>query len=323
MATTLFNGDFSSLHDLYLQGVCTEFPWRTVVNLTSFTLAHTSRVESPVGHLLDFFESAPRLRKIQLHFSTPTSGTQAGRLVSLACLKRIDIIGGGPPALLFNHLLIPVGAKLATQGDHRHFTYLPNSPETIRNLTGFRVHTHVREFYPSIQISEQTVEINIVPATPPATTTSDTCRVLESLVQFDPSKTERLRIAGGDLLLRDGCTLYPVLFSMKGLRTITISRCKNVSKIFGWLDDIDMCPKLEELVVDARADGEKLDTQRMVQMVMKRATMLVKFKSVRIASRDKFVQTCALKLKEYVPHVECSPRVALVSDAIDGGDEED
>ena len=323
MATTLFNGDFSSLHDLYLQGVCTELPSRNMANLTSFTLAHTSHVESPVGPLLDFFEYAPRLCKIRLHFATPTTGTQARRLVPLGCLKRLDIVGGESPALLFDHLLIPVGAKLTTQGNQHHSAYLPSSFEQIRDLIGFKVHLHVREFYPSIRISGHTVEINIVPATPRATTAPNTCRVLESLAQFDPPRTERLRLVGGDLLLRDGCALYWVLFAMKGLRTITISRCKNVSKIFGWLDDIDMCPKLEELVVDARADGEKLDTQRMIQMAAKRATMLVKLKSVRIVSRDKFVQTRALKLKEYIPHVECSPRVALVSDAIDSSDEED
>ena len=73
-----------------------------------------------------------------------------------------------------------------------------------------------------------------------------------------------------------------------------------------------MCPKLEELVVDARADGEKLDTQNMIQMAVTRAKMLLKLKSIRIVSRDNFVQTRALKFKEYVPHVECSPRVALV-----------
>jgi len=47
------------------------------------------------------------------------------------------------------------------------------------------------------------------------------------------------------------------------------------------------------------------------------------FKSVRIVSRDQSVQASALKLKEYVPHVECSPRVALASEDADSGDEED
>ena len=93
--------------------------------------------------------------------------------------------------------------------------------------------------------------------------------------------------------------------------------------LLGSLNDIAMCPKLEELVLDSRIDGEKFDIQGLIAMAGTRATMPVKLKSVRIVSRDKYVQTCALKLKKYVPHVECSPRVALVSDAIDSSDEED
>ena len=320
IATTLFNGDFPSLHDLYLQGVRTELPWRNMVNLTSFTLVDTSGSETSVMQLLDFFERAPRLRKIRLHFAIPNLDAHSGRPVSLPCLKRMEIVGNKPLALLFDHLSVPVNAKLTAEVDPRYSSYLPSSLENIRNLTGFRVHMHVREFYPSIRFTGPAGETSIAPATRRATTT---CQVLESLTQFDYSKTERLRLVGGDLLLRDGCALYWVIFAMKGLRTITISRCKNPSKIFGWLDEIDVCPKLEELVVDVRADGEKLDIQRLIRMAATRATMLVKLKSVRIASRDKFVQTCALKLKEYIPHVECSPRVALVSDTIDSSDEED
>ena len=320
ISTTLFGGDLSSLHDLYLRGIRTGLPWRNMVNLTSFTLICTSQGDTSVMQLLDFFESAPRLRKIQLHFEVPTFGPYAGRPVSLPCLKRMDIVGDEPLALLFDHLLVPADAKLTTEVDPRYSDYLPDTLENIRNLTGFRVQMHVREFYPSIRVTGPAGETSIVPATRRAATT---CRVLESLTQFVPSKIERLKLIGGDILLRGGCTLYWVLFSMKNLRTLTVSRCKNLSFLIGSLDEIDMCPKLEELVLDARADGEKLDIQGMIKMAAKRATMLVKLKSIRIASRDKFVQTCALNLKKYVPHVECSPRVALVSDAVDSSDEED
>jgi len=320
MPTTLFDGDFSSLHDLYLQGIRTELPWRNMVNLTSFALVYQALGGTSIKWLLDFLESTPRLRKIQL--ATLTLSGHSGRLVSLPCLRRMDIIGGESPGHLFDNLLIPIGAKLTTQGDPRHSTYLPNSFKEIRALTGFRVHLHVRGNYPRIQISGQTGEINIIPVTSRATVISDTCRVLESLAKFDPSKTERLRLAGGDLFLQEGRTVYQLLLPMTGLRTITISRCRNPSQLFWLLGNTELCTKLEEIVLDAR-DGEKLDIQRVIEVVAKRAGMGAKLKSVRIASRDKFVQACALKLKEYVPHVECSPRVALVSDAVDSDDEED
>ena len=94
---------------------------------------------------------------------------------------------------------------------------------------------------------------------------------------------------------------------MKGLRTLTV-RCKNLSPLINWLDNINMYSKLKELALDARANGEKFDIQGMIGMAATRATMFVKLKSIKIVSRDKIVRSCALKLKEYIPHVECGPR---------------
>jgi len=315
----LFNGDLSSLRELRLQGIRTELSWRNMVNLTSFALTYTWPGESPVRHLLDFFESAPRLRKIQLHFATPTFGAQAGRLVSLACLKRMDISGSGPPSLLFDHMLVPTNAKLTIQVDPPYSTHIPKSLYTIGKLTGFTIHLHVAEFYPSIRFSGSDGEISIISATPRAITT---CRVLESLPLFDLSKVERLRLAGGDLM-RGGCAASQALEFMRRLRTLTISRCKNLSGFIRHLNDFSMCPSLEELVLDPRADGENFNIQSVVATAEGRTITGMKLKSIRIVSRDKFVKTCALLLKEYALHVECSPRVALVSDDTDSGDEED
>ena len=91
IATTLFNGDFSSLHDLCLHGVWTELPWRNMVNLTSFKLVYKLRGGTSVMQLLDFFESAPRLFDVELTFAAPTNGVQNGRLVSLAHLGKLFI----------------------------------------------------------------------------------------------------------------------------------------------------------------------------------------------------------------------------------------
>ena len=142
--------------------------------------------------------------------------------------------------------------------------------------------------------------------------------MLEAITQFFPSKIERLKLAGLELTGAD-CDLRSVLFPMKGLRTLTV-RCKNLSPLINWLDNINMYSKLKELVLDARANGEKFDIQDMTGMAATRATMFVKLKSIKIVSRDKFVRSCALKLEEYIPHAECGPRVALVSDANDDSD---
>ena len=113
--TTLFDGNLSSVRELRLTWIRTDLPWRNMTNLTSFTLRYTLLGNFPTKDLLDFLETAPRLRKIHLHSITPTSGVQHGRLVSLACLKRMDILGGGPAYRLLDHLLIPIGAKLTSQ----------------------------------------------------------------------------------------------------------------------------------------------------------------------------------------------------------------
>ena len=313
--TTLFDGDLSSLRKLHLRCIRTELPWRNMVNLTSFALSYTLPGDSSVGRLLDFFETAPRLCNIQLYFATPIFDSQRGRLVTLACLKQMDVLGGASPSLFLDHLMIPVGAKLAVDA-------LPplKSLGSLWELSDFRIDVHVRENCPGIRFGGPNGRISVIPAIPRAATT---CRVLESLAHLDPSKVERLRLAAGDLMQQDRCAACRVLYPMKRLRSLTISRCQNLSRFIPYLDDVNMCPKLEELVFDARIDGEKFDIRRVIRMAESRASMLVKIKSFRIASRDRFVQAFALKLKEYVPHVECNPRVALVADDMDSSDEEE
>ena len=76
LASTIFNGDLSSLRRIHLECVCTELPWKNMANLTSFTL-NTSSVGN-FRRLLDFFESAPHLRKIGLLSTTLISGGENG-----------------------------------------------------------------------------------------------------------------------------------------------------------------------------------------------------------------------------------------------------
>ena len=62
-----------------------------MTNLTSFIPDNMPLGGVSVGQFLDLFESAPRLREIQLISATPTSGAQDGRLVSLACLTELSL----------------------------------------------------------------------------------------------------------------------------------------------------------------------------------------------------------------------------------------
>ena len=244
--------------------------------------------------------------------------------MSLPNLKRIYIFGSGPPSLLLDHLLIPAGAKLSTEVDSRGSLHLPKSLDFLQLFSRFTIHLYVRDFYPSIRFRGPNCDISIVPATSPVAST--TCRVLESLARFDPLSVERLRLAGGDLMRQDGCDVDPVLSRMKEIHTLTISRCTGLSRFFPFINNADLCPKLEQLILDPRADGDKFDIQNIIGLAIRIRRPWwrgAKLKSVRIVSRDQSVQAGAVKLAEHVPHVECSPRVALVSDDVDSSDEED
>ena len=78
LATTLFDGDLSSLRVLCLHSLHTKLPWRNMVHLTSFTLGYVLYPRVTIGELLDFFESAPFLLDIDLAFATPAFGAQNG-----------------------------------------------------------------------------------------------------------------------------------------------------------------------------------------------------------------------------------------------------
>ena len=291
LASTLFNGDLISLRELRLRSVRTELPWRNMINLTSFTLICTLPVEDSVGYFLDFLESAPRLREVQLHSVTPTSGAQNGRLVSLACLEKMDILGFKPTSLLLGHLLIPVGAKLRTRVDSSDpliEDHLPGSLDNLRNLSGFtEIHLHITGYYPRVQFIGPNGEVTMVLGNPQAYTTH---LVLESLARFDTSKAELLEIDRGYPSSRD--LPYRALVLMKGLRSLTLSRRRSlhifINALHPTTSSEDMvCPKLEELILVLRTGGEVVDIKDVIRMAVARASRGAELKSVRIISRDK------------------------------------
>ena len=196
LSPTLFNGDLSSLRGLHLNSISTGLPWRNMANLSTFTLANTSSVS--VRQLLDFFDSAPRIREVGIYSAVPTSGTQNGRLVSLSCLRKMDI-SGGPSSVLLGHLLIPVGAKLKTQRyipglsteDH-----LPRSLDNLKNLSAFtKIRLSSRSPNAHIRFSGPNGQVEMVSE---ISQPAEACMLFESLTRFDTSKTIQLEIDHGD-----------------------------------------------------------------------------------------------------------------------------
>ena len=314
LTSTLFNGDLSSLRTLRLEHVRTEFPWRNMINLTSFVLTHTAPGEVSVKQLLDFFDSAPNLRRIDLYSATPTHGTQTGHLVSLPCLKWLYTTGGNSSSLLLDHLLVPVGAHLTTEVElpikGPPFRFLDN----LRNLRNFTmVRLYGDEPYPHIELNGPNGEVRLTLRTSQVNTTQV---VLGSLVHFDTSMTERLEIISGSPLSSD--PLYHALLPMNDLRTLTLHRCRR-PQIFvhalhpnmrSSLADV-ACPKLEELVINLNMDEEEFDVQDVIGTMEARASRGTKLRTVRIVdgrAKPTVDLEGVLELRKHAWHVEYGPR---------------
>ena len=308
LPTALFDGDLSSLRVLHLAYVHTKLPWRNMANLTSFTLSYTPK-EIPVGQLLDFFESAPHLEAIELYFAIPTTGAQNGRVVSLECLKRMDIKDDDPPSVLLDHLLIPIGAKLeigtrslsSLIGEH-----LPRSLDNLKNISNF---TAIRLHCTDMEFSGPNGQVKIILWTDSDDSTELT---LGSLAELDTSKTERLEIEDGDLRSKE--PLYQALLPMKDLRTITLSGCMSPDILIRALQpstnssEVMVCPKLEELVLVPHSFYFGLEPSEMmsiIEMAAARASRGGKLKTVRIFCRHGTADPDVSELRKHVWNVEC------------------
>ena len=246
LAPAFFNGDLTLLRELRLERVCTELPWRNMVNLTSLTLYNTS--PASVGRLLDFFESAPHLRDIHLSLESPIPDAQNGRLVSLACLKTMWI--DGLSSVLLDHLLIPVGARLNTEIDLS--THPPRFLDNLKNLLNF-TEIGLSEWgpIPRMGFSGPNGEVNMW-----ADCSRGISSMVEVLTQLDTSKTKLLAAMCTDDL--SSASIYQALLPMKDLRAIVISQCSTALAFIHTLDPgmspsgVAVCPKLEKLEFEYR-----------------------------------------------------------------------
>jgi len=316
LPTTLFDGDLSSLRELCLHSVQTKLPWKNMDGLTSFTLGYVLEPRVTIGQLLDFFESAPSLRDVDLTFSTPTSGAQIGRLVSLVHLRKLNISGFRPPPLLLEHLLIPVGVKMwikLNMGGPRIEDYLPRSLDNLRNISNFtRIRIHFGGYTTSMQLVGPNGDVLMVSSEPGADTTRS---VAQSLAVLDTSKTERLEILRSNPLSED---FHRALMSMKNLRTLSLSLCKDLRSFILALAPVPdstsliMCPKLDRLVFRT---GERFDVETMVEVAAARASAGSPLKSIRIINHGELVPREGVReLLKHVSHVKTSSEISNVDD---------
>jgi len=311
LAATLFGGDLSSLRVLCLHSLRTMLPWRNMANLTSLTLGYTSVA---MVELLDFFDSAPSLLDIDFAFVTLGSDAQIGRLVSLARLRKFDIYGYQSPALLLEHLLIPVGVKmsidLGLNGPQIEY-YLPRSLNNLRNFSNFtKIRLYFQERNVSMQFAGPNGRVLAGSMSPGADATIPIAR---SLARLDTSKTRWFEIIRSNLPSEALCR---VLLSMNNLRTLSLSLCKDLRSFILTLAPVPnptnpvTCPRLEELTFRTE---ERFDIETMVEVAAGRASRGSPLKSVNIVNWGELVpREGVVELLKHVSHVGTSFEISNV-----------
>ena len=318
----LVNLDLSSLCTLSLGGIITRLPWKNLWNLTTFKLRCPPDNTITVMQLLNFFESTPHLRDITLRDSVPTSSNApSSRVVHLLHLKNLTIFGNPAHGILLNHLSIPDGASLVLdfdfRGDKSPFpACLPRTNKYLKNL--FRV-TAVNLCFDG---GTRFVRLDGPSGTlymfghfvsfPQKSSLYLNPRILQSLDYFSLHITRSLVIAEYRALMPLQTNESPsscILFRMKDLRTLTLTRCDNLPFIFALNpgcnpSEIIHCPKLEELTLYVEEWGA-LDLPEVVRMAEERESRGAKLRLVKIVGLGELLlRREVFELRKYVMHVE-------------------
>jgi len=324
----LFNGDLSSLRQLSLTGVTMPLPWRDLSNLTTFSLHQVPEEKIVLTQLLDFFESVPHLRHIQLHDSIPNSSdASAGRVVPLPYLKELSINAQPAHSILLNHLSIPIGASLRLEftfsgGASPIPSYLPKSLDNLHNLSHITAtHLHFGPDQRSVGFGGPNGELHVF-----GHWTQDSygqpnvgiTRFLRSLLdQFDISRNQWLVITLCHYRPRPSArietwSVYQTLDSMEDLRTLALVRCINLPFIHTLNPQKNssktvLCPKLEEIILYIKRLGQ-FRTDELLNMAKERASMGAKLSVISIINLDDATTSISpmelSQLREHVSRVE-------------------
>ena len=320
---TLFDCDLRSLRTLTMAGVVPHLPWKSLPQLTAFTLSRlVSTVELSVTRLLDLFSNAPLLSKIELHVISKSSDAPPGQVVSLLRLERFSMMTDErSTSTLLNHLLVPAGALLHL-GLHFHGIesplpkFLPKNPETLRNIhhiTSAYLYFELTVFI--IKLDRPSGGLNMrgcrADWTGPNTVVSERM-ILSSLDYFDTSKFQRLAITKYGVPTYDEFdeSHHYLLGIMNGLRTLFLNQCNALPFISALDPDRNPqksvpCPKLEELVLFIRDEG-RFYVKELMDMVKGRASKGSELRSITVIGlKGVLVEEDVFKLRECVEHVEC------------------
>ena len=303
----LFNGDFSSLHELRLTRVATNLPWKDLSNLTTFDFCQPIPGTS-MTRLLTFFERAPLLRNINLPNSLPdSSDAPAERVVPLLRLRSLNIYGAQGHSVLLNHLCIPTGALVIlgfflNDRNTQIRDYLPRSLDNLSNIShitsirlDFKLGTAVWLEGPSGGL-----RMNF-----PAYPAPD--QRIESLDELPISTTKTLAIHQYRV---SEIKVYRTLLMMNNLRTLMLTNCINIS-FFLVLNparnasNTVLCPKLEELSLSVPEQEVEFHTDDLLEMAKERASVGAKLSAIVITCPCDMISEDELSsLREHASRVD-------------------
>ena len=320
----LFVGDLSSLKELRLSGVVTSLPWKNMSKLTTFRLCHIPVDKILLTQLLDFFESAPHIRRLHLHQSIPgSSDDPPERVVSLPHLEDLKIIAQPPHSILLNHLSIPAGASVTlefsfTGKESPVPSYLPKSSDGLLNLSDITaVNLSLGPERKFLQLNGPSGELRVLGNWSPGPDglNAGMSSFLRSLRRFNLSGSRRLSVqwyrcnppATGPIV---SCTVYKTLRSMGNLQSVTLIQCRILFFILSLNPDKNpstdvLCPGLKEITIYIKGPGD-LHVDELLKMAEQRASRGAKLSAITIVCTGTLALTRdVFQLRKHVSRVEC------------------
>ena len=326
----IFDGNLTFLRELFLTGVLTNLPWRSLVNLTKFEFCHVPSDRISVTQLLDFFEHAPLLSIIRLQKAFPdTSDAPLDRLVPLFSLKKLHIIAQPAHSILLKHLSIPSGALLVLEFgfDSEESPISVHLPKDLNSLNNLSSVTSINLSYRpgvSLRLNGPSGGLYVFGTRTGADTSPVVHhRVLRSLHRFCISVTERFMITAYSApspLQAEKSPPLQTLLLMSALRTLILVDCLNAPFISA-LDPSKtpsgtlVCPKLEELVLYVK-NKDWFCINELLEMAKERSSRGAGLSTITIFSSQEFVPAKVLKLRDHVSCVEYR-----LDDVVPGWDE--
>ena len=307
----LFNGDLSSLRELRLCNISTDFPWKNLANLRVVDFKPFSD-GCGTTQFLDLFESAPLLHTVILQYwHSDSSDVPPERIVPLRHLKFFSICTSSPHPTLLRHLHIPAGASFTSEF-HFHGDESPILgclPERSSNFNNLSHITAINLLFDSmkkfVQLSGPSGSLRVL----------GNCRspydsapsILRSIGPPILSTTQRLTISEYTRS-RPHCAILQTLSFMNQLRTLVLIDCKEEPFIHS-LDPENHpsvpCFNMEKIILYLRR-WDTFDVEHLTRMAKNRASRGAKLSLITIVSRNKLpLEREVERLREHVTRVVC------------------